>query len=153
MTDSQSGFRPNHLTCTALISAVNLWLTNMDAGKLNGSVYIDLKKAFDTVDHNILLRKLSCYGVNDNALQLLNKSYLINRTQRSYVNGVLSTEQYVSCGIPQGSILGPFLFIIYVNDFPKCLQHDTTPGMFADDTYITMAHENISTIECSLKLS
>ena len=77
------------------------------------------------------------------------KSYLIDRTQRSYVNGVLSTEQYVSCGIPQGSVLGLFLFIIYVNDFPKCLQH-TTPGMCADDTFITMAHENISTIEFSL---
>ena len=70
-----------------LISAVNLWLTNMDAGKLNGSVFTDLKKAFDTVDHKILLRKLSCYGVNSHALQLL-KSYLIDRTQRSYVNGV-----------------------------------------------------------------
>ena len=71
----------------------------MDAGKLNGSVFIDLKKAFDTVDHNILLRELYCYGVYGNALQLL-KSYLNDRTQRCYVNGVLSTEQYVSCGIP-----------------------------------------------------
>ena len=133
LTDFQSGFRPNHSTRTALISTVNLWLTDMDVGKVNGSVFIDLKKAFDTVDHNILLRKLSCYGVNGNALQLL-KSYLIDRTQRSYVNGILSTEQYVSCGIPQGSILGPFLFIIYVNDFPKCPQH-TTPGMFGDYTY------------------
>ena len=69
--------------------------------------------------------------------------------QRCYVNGVLSTEQYVSCGIPQGSILGPILFIIYINDFPKCLRH-TTLGMFADEAYITTAHEEISTIECSL---
>ena len=120
----------------------------MDAGKLNGSVFIDLKKAFETVDHNILLRKLCCYGVNGNALQLL-KSFLTDRTQRCYVNGVLSPEQYVSCGIPQGSILGPLLFIIYIDDFPKCLGH-TTPGMFGDDTYISTSHEDISTIECSL---
>ena len=87
----------------------------MDAGKLNGSIFIDLKKAFDTVDHNILLRKLymCCYGVNGNALELL-KSYLTDRTQRFYVSGVLSTERYVSCGILQGSILGPLLFIIYI---------------------------------------
>ena len=65
------------------------------------------------------------------------------------MNGILSTDQYVSCGNPQGSILGPLLFIIYINDFPKCLQH-TTSGMFADDTYITTGHEDISTIECSL---
>ena len=75
----------------------------MDAGKLYGSLFIDFKKAFDIVDHSILLRKLCCYGVNGNAVQLL-KSYLTDRTQRCYVKGVLSTEQYVSCGIPQGSI-------------------------------------------------
>lgn len=78
----------------------------MDAGKLNDSVFIDLKKALDAVDHKILLRKRSCYGVNSNALKLL-KSYLIDRTQRSNVNRILSTEQYVSIASPQGSILGP----------------------------------------------
>ena len=74
---------------------------------------------------------VSCYGINGNTLQLL-KSYLTDKTQRCYVNGVLTTEQYLSCGIPQGSIRGPLLFIIYINDFPKCLRH-TTPGMFADN--------------------
>ena len=73
----------------------------MDAGKLNGSVFIDLRKAFNTVDYSILLRKLCCYGINGNALHLL-ESYLTDRTQRCYVNGILSTEQYVSCAFPQG---------------------------------------------------
>ena len=78
------------------------------------------------------------------------KSYLTDRTQRCHVNGVLSTAQYVLCGIPQGSILGLLLFINYMlNDFSTCLQQ-TTPGMFADDTYITTAHEDISAIDCSL---
>ena len=77
------------------------------------------------------------------------KSYLTDRTQRCHVNGVFSTKQYVSCGITQSSILGPLLLIMHINDFLKCLQH-TTPGMFANDTYITTAHEDISTMECSL---
>ena len=76
-------------------------------------------------------------------------SCLNNIPQRCYVNGVLSTERYVSCGIPQGSILGPLLFIIYINDLLKCLGH-TTSGMFADDTHVTTAHEDVSTFECSL---
>ena len=137
LTESQSGCRPNHSTSTALISAVNLWLAKMVAGKLNGSVFIDLKKAFDTVDHNISLRKLYCYGVDGNALQLL-KSYLTDRTQRCYVNGV--PELYTWTTIVHN---------LYIYDFPKRLRH-TTPGMFADDTYITTADEEISTIECSL---
>ena len=121
LTDSYSGFRPNHSTCTALISAVGLWLTNMDAGKLNGSVLIDLKKALDTVDHKILQRKLSCYSVNSNARQFL-KSYLIDRTHRSIVNRVLSTEQYVSCASPQGSILGSLkLRFMYNIQHLECL--------------------------------
>ena len=88
-----------------MISAVNLWLANVDAGKLNGCVFIDLKKAFDTVDLNILLRELCCYGVNGNALQLLKSyltrsmglyaSHLTDRTQRCYVNGVLSRALYL----------------------------------------------------------
>ena len=86
------------VTAQALISAANLWLANMDAGKLNFSVFIDLKKAFNTVDHNILLRKLYCYGVNGNALQLL-KSYLTDRTQRcyavSYTHLTLPTKRIV----------------------------------------------------------
>ena len=93
LADFQYGFRPNHSTCTALTSAVNLWLTNMDAGKRNGSVFIDLKKALDTSDHNILLCKLSCYGVHGNALQLL-KSYLL---LKSYISLNVYSIQHLVC--------------------------------------------------------
>ena len=96
--------------------------------------------------HFIYSKNTSAYNVT--SPQLL-KSYLTDRTQKCYVNGVLSAGQYLSCGIPQGSILGLLLFIL--NDFSKCLQH-TTPGMFADDAYITTAHEDISTIECFLNI-
>ena len=85
----------------------------------------------------IYSKNASAYNVT--SPQLL-KSYLTDKTQGCDVNGVLSTEQYVSCGIPQGSIFVPLLFIIYINDFPKCIEH-ATPAMFADDRYITTAHE------------
>ena len=120
----------------------------MDAGKLNGSVFINLRKPFNTVDHNISLRKLCCYAINGNALYLLD-SYLTDRTQRCYVNGILSTEQYESCAIPQVYILGPLLFISYTNDSPKCLRH-TQHLVCLPMIHITTANEDISTIACFL---
>ena len=112
LTESQSGFRSNHSTSTALISAVNLWLANMDAGKLNGSVFIDLKKAFDTVDHNILPRKLYCYGVNGNALQL-RKSYSTHRTQRCYVNESYPQNNMYHVAFPRAPYLDHYCSNLY----------------------------------------
>ena len=134
LSSCQSGFRSLHSTLTALLEATNSWSVNIDNGFLNGVVFIDLKKAFDTINHEIILRKLSYFGA-DQATDKWFQSYLSNRTQRCNVNGNLSTASTVTCGVPQGSILGPLLFFMYINDLPNCLRV-AAPRMFADDTSI-----------------
>ena len=111
-------------------------------------VFLDLKKSFDTVNHPILLSKLHSYGVKGNAYKLLS-SYLDNRTQKCAVNGVLSKSCTLTCGIPQGTILGPLLFLLYINDLPNCLS-DSQPRMYADDTRLIYADNDICSIEASL---
>ena len=109
---------------------------------------MDLKKAFDTVDHEILLMKLEIYGIKGPALSLL-RSHLANRTQKCQMNGSASSERTIKCGVPQGSILGPLLFLVYINDFPNCLNR-TNPRLFADDTNLTAAGESISDVEMAM---
>ena len=110
----------------------NEWCCNIDKGMVSGVLFLDLKKAFDTVDHEILLKKLRWYGVETPTVNWF-RSYLANRKQVCYVNGVMLAADFVTCGVPQGSILGPLLFLIYVNDIPKSLNYGEA-RLFADDT-------------------
>ena len=109
----QSGFRSLHSTVTALLDLTNQWCFNIDRGLVSGVLFLDLKKAFDTVDHQLLLTKLEYIGVRGHALEWF-KAYLLNRFQIVYTNGVLSEKAILKCGVPQGSILGPLLFLIYM---------------------------------------
>ena len=111
------------------------WLKDMDNGKLTGVVFLDIRKAFDSINHSILLDKMKMFGISGLELSWLT-SYLTNKQQKCLVNNQLSTAKEIICGVPQGSILGPLLFLLYVNDLPNCLQF-TAPCIYADDTQIS----------------
>ena len=113
--EHQYGFRQRHSTQHAIITLVDRITHSLDNGDIVISVFLDLKKAFDTVDHHILLRKLFAYGIRGNSFKWF-QSYLSNRSQYVMYDNQKSKTQYINCGVPQGSILGPLLFIIYMND-------------------------------------
>ena len=146
----QSGFRSLHSTVTVLLEATDNWAFNIDRGNVNAVVFLDLKKAFDTVDHDILLSKMNLYGIQGIALDWF-RSYLTNRTLRCLVNGSLSRICSHKCRVPKGTILGPLLFLIYINDLPNCLT-SCQPRMYADDTssYITYADVDVNSIQLNL---
>ena len=103
------------------------------------SIFLDLAKAFNTVNHQILLKKLNAYGIRDNALKLL-RSFLVNRRQCTTVNGQKSNFSVVDSGVPQGSTLGPLLFLIYINDLP--LHTNLRVRLFADDACLSFESDN-----------
>ena len=122
LSQSQFGFRLKLSTSTALAFFTDSILDNADNGLITASVFLDLSKAFDTVDHNILLRKLKLIGLDSKSLNWV-ESYLSNRFQKTSISNTLSSPLPVSVGVPQGSILGPLLFIIYVNEMPNIVKH------------------------------
>ncbi|XP_046973307.1 uncharacterized protein LOC124539974 [Vanessa cardui] len=137
----QYGFRKNSNTLSATIDLVNKIKNNIDQKKLVLGVFIDLKKAFDTVSHNILINKLTNIGIHGSALKLLT-SCLTNRQQIVKIKNIKSTPKMITCGIPQGSILGPLLFLIYINDISH-LDLSGEVSLYADDTCLFYFEDSI----------
>ena len=129
---NQLGFRNNHSTFMALIILVENLVDALDNGNCAVGIFLDFQKAFDTVDHGILLDKLYCYGIRGIAHDWF-VSYLSNRQQSVIYNGYESELQVMRCGVPQGSILGPMLFLLYINDLTN-VSSFFMPILFADDT-------------------
>ena len=133
--DNQYGFRPKHCTEYAALELVDRIINHMDKNEVPINIFLDLAKAFDTIDHNILLHKLRFYGL-DGASLLLFESYLSNRRQYVEIDEMQSETLLVKIGVPQGSILGPLLFTIYINDFPQ-VSNIFNFIMYADDTTLS----------------
>ncbi len=143
--NKQFGFRSNYSTNHALISITEYIRERLDFGYYVCGVFVDLEKAFDTVNHNILCEKLNYYGLRGNINNLI-QSYLVNRKQYVSINGFDSEIKNLNTGVPQGSSLGPLLFLIYINDFRLCL-NETSSGHFTDDTFIMYSSKKLKTIE------
>ena len=153
-------FRKCHSTKFAALSLADTTRRNMDQGMLTGAVFIDFRKAFDSVNHDLLLQKLSYMGVLDKELTWF-KDYLHDRTQVLDFQGVSSDPEPISIGVPQGSILGPLLFILHVNDLPNVM-NCCSMLMYADDTILFYTaskvnalqerlNEELKVIECWLR--
>ena len=113
------------------------------------SIFLDLKTAFDTVDHKTLLLKLRKYGIESTSYNWFT-SYLTNKEQFCHWDAATSSRDLLKCGIPQGSCVGPLLFLLYVNDSENCMEY-ITPNMYADDTCVTIASENLKDLIADVK--
>ena len=146
----QFGFRQKHSTVHALLDLTEEIRMALDRNEFAAGIFLDFSRAFDTVDHQILLQKLDHYGIRGVANKWF-KSYLKNRSQFVSINGVSSETILMLLGVPQGSILGPLLFLIYINDFYQAVFYSTTRH-FADDTNLLLSNKSIKKIQKQINI-
>ena len=149
ITPYQSAYLKKHSTVTCLHRVVDDLCENIDDGDLCGVCFLDIEKCFDSINHKILLQKLKYYGIDKSSLEWF-QNYLHGRSQCVRVNNVTSDEKPCHIGVPQGSILGPLLFLLYVNDLPQYVQNQNC-NIFADDTIIYSFGSNVEELSCKMQ--
>ena len=142
--ECQSGFRRNHSCQTSLTKMVDNWFTAMNNNEIVGAVLLDLSKAFDLVNHQILKQKLSVYKFSQLSQRWFD-SYLSNRFQQVQISGKLSQSKEIKAGVPQGSVLGPLLFLLYINDLPMYIKYCLL-DLFADDGTLHTSNAYLPTL-------
>ena len=143
----QSGFRSQHSTSFCLSYLTDKILTGFDSGLLTGMVLIDLQKAFDTINHTFLLNKMEHMGFSKQSIKWF-RSYLSERTFIVSIEKSFSSEGNLNCGVPQGSILGPLLFLLYINDLKQA--SESLLLLYADDSCIIYQRKDVQEIENKL---
>ena len=146
--DCQFGFRTNHSTQHAIITLVDKITKSIDSGDIVINLFVDLRKAFDTVSHSILVKKLHAYGKRSIILELC-ASYLQNRTQLVTYDGEKSETKHITCGVPQGSILGPLFFIAYMDDIFHASKN-LFNILYTDDISILLSGSNLQKLVCEM---
>ena len=141
-------YRANHNTITALLQMYDGWLDSLEKGEMAGVCFLDMSAAFDIVDHKLLIKKLELYGFDAGMLSWV-LSYLSERQQCVSIDGCLSRLQHVHHGVPQGSILGPLLYILFTNELPEVVHHECQAGPpSATWPNYTMSCETCGSIGC-----
>ena len=150
ITPDQSAYLKGHSTQTSLHRVIDDWLENINENQITGVCLLDISKCFDTISHSILLQKLSMYGIKQQELKWFS-SYLDRRKQAVLCHNELSSFVDVTCGVPQGSVLGPFLFLLFINDMSQFTTDGCLTNLYADDSMIYGSGDNIPEVKQKLQ--